>query len=111
LPEVVPLISPDSAVSLERLGALRTEFLEELKEMEGMFGDSHELPGARRLRARTAQELVTDALALGRSSEPGSDRLRLIAELNLFYDTVVVASEYFRLFVKPRPYPQRPAEP
>ena len=104
----MPLVDAGSALPTVRLRELRGELLRELEELASELRDAADGPTDRRVRTMTARDLVADAVALGRAPGEELDRARLLAEVNLFYDAVVVAAEYFRLFVKPRPYPRRP---
>jgi hypothetical protein len=107
----VPLLDASTSLALDRLEALRSELREGVVGLRAEIAAEPGLEGARALRARSAVDLLESTAAVGPSGAAPADRSRLIAEVNLLYDAFVVGAEYYRLFVKPRPYPKRPDPP
>ena len=101
------LIDPAGDAPLDRVREVRDGLRAEVEEMRELLADVPGVEAGRAARARTARDLVEDVLALTAADAGGATRARLVAEANLLYDVVLVAAEYYKLFVRP-PTPERP---
>ena len=104
----MPLLDPGTALPVEAIRRIRGELVEELREMRELLEVAPGTPEERRARSRTALDLVDDGVRWARDGSGGADRAAMVAEVNLLYDLVLVAAEYYKLFARD-PTPERPA--
>ncbi len=104
----MPLVADGATDSPGQLRALRAQIRAALNDVRADLEPGPGAPDPTGARARTARELVDDALALTGAPAEGLSSERLAAEVNLLYDVQLVAAEYYKLFVRP-PTAARPA--
>ena len=102
------LIDPSSTVGTEALVKVRAELLGELSEFRADLEDAPDATLERSARGLTVRNLVDDLLGSVGTGPAPTGRPELIGQINLLYDVMIIAAEYYKMFVR-TPSAARPA--